>query len=285
VTKSDAATAATGALHVVTNGKSGGDITIGNISVGSSGIVTTKTAAANMANVHVTATSTDGNVTVGNVTVTGGVIDKALNQVDNLEALTSWLKLTAGGDITIGNVDYSGYAGAGKAANLIDVSGFAGAAVIKGSTGGSTITDNDGTNAITLSNTTKADQVILGDVQKAVTDASTSDGDLTVTAQSSVDSITGFATGDIITLGGNGIKGDGVLIQNGSSMSWSTFLTNAEHQIDTVGHSGYTAIVGGNTYVALGGWDANNHLVVTEIVEVVGVHTFTISGSDLTFAS
>jgi hypothetical protein len=102
-----------------------------------------------------------------------------------------------------------------------------------------------------------------------------------VVDQSDVDSITNFGTGDMITTDG-GIGGDGTAIQNGTSMTWSQFLTNAENQIDNLGHSVYTAIVGGSTYVAMAD-SVNND--VHSIVEIVGVdQDFTLAGGVLTYA-
>ena len=78
---------------------------------------------------------------MGNVTVSGGD-----GEIDNFATLTSWLSLTAGGDITIGNVDYSDY-GTGA---MIDVSGSS-RARRRSSVRMTTIpiTDNIGANAVT----------------------------------------------------------------------------------------------------------------------------------------
>jgi len=84
------------------------------------------------------------NLTVGDITVKGG--DGAS---DNFSTLTNWLDLNAGGTITIGKVDYSGYTGKSTVTNQIDVSGFKGAGTIIGSAQKDHITDNKGTNTIT----------------------------------------------------------------------------------------------------------------------------------------
>jgi hypothetical protein len=84
------------------------------------------------------------NLTVGDITVKGG--DGAS---DNFSTLTTWIDLNAGGTVTIGKVDYSGYTGKSTVTNQIDVSGFKGAATIIGSAQKDHITDNKGTNAIT----------------------------------------------------------------------------------------------------------------------------------------
>ncbi len=285
---SDSADTVYACLYVCANGgnANGGNVTVGNITINAKGNVATKNAvSSDNAYGCVTLESTDGTVTVGNITVTGGVVSDD-DKVDGFDDLGTWLSLTAKNDaITIGNVDYSGYAGKGYSTTLIDVSGYAGAAVIKGATGGSTITDNDGTNAITLSNTAKDDLVVLQDDQSWITNSTTTggagEGDLVV-SQAAVDTITGFAVGDMLTTS-SGISGhaDNDVIQAGSTVSWTQFLTNAEHQIDNLGHAAYSAYIGGNTYVALAGDDD----VVQSIVKIVGKVTFTFDSGNLDFQS
>jgi hypothetical protein len=269
----------------------GGNIVAGNITIGSSGVTTKGTFAAGVAAGHVTLDSTDGTVTVGNITVTGGVAHSdgltppSQVVVDNLANLSAWLTLS-GSKVTVGNVDYSGYA----AKATIDVTAFTGAASIKGSTAGSTITDNKGVNAITFSDTTKADFVYFQDVQTGVKDSGTA-----ITAsQTALDSITGWAAGDKLTLVHTasgvttvtGIGGNGTIVQNTPSQDFATFLTHSEQQIDGAGNSAYVAVIGGNTYVAL----ADNAGHVGQIVEIMGSHTFGLAadataGLDLVFAS
>jgi hypothetical protein len=132
----------TGALIDVNITNTAGDIVLGNINLGSTSVRavgdTTMTYSADFY------ASAGGDLTVGNITVTGGD-----GESDNFMTLTSWLDLNATGDITIGDVDYSGYTGKSTVTNVIDVSGFDGAAVIKGSAQKDTISDNDGTNTIT----------------------------------------------------------------------------------------------------------------------------------------
>jgi hypothetical protein len=267
-------------LHVETEslgGKAGGNITTGNITVGSSGDTTKATLANHMLG-FVTLDSMDGNVTVGNITVTGGVVEAGGAKVvtDNFSTLSSWLTLTNGGGsdtTTIGNVDYSGYAGKGDASTIIDVHTYIGAASIIGSTAGTDITDNSGTNAIDVSHTTKADIINLQDSQSAVSDSGTA---LTA-AQAAVDSIIGIHAGDIVNLVNHtsqAVDLVGTTITNGGAMSYATFLVNAETDLHSGGtDAAYTGNVGGNTYVAL--WNGS---VVAEIVDVVGIHVLTVSG-------
>jgi len=240
---------------------------------------------------HVTLDSSLGTVTVGNITVTGGVKDASVFVADNFESLTTWLSLT-GSKVTVGNIDYSGYGGGGFATNIIDAHAYSGAAVIKGSTGGSSIYDNKGVNAITFSDTTKADFAYLQNSQTGVKDSGTA-----VTAtDGALDTITGWASGDKLTLvdktaAVTTITGDGVVVQNTPTQDFATFLTHAESQIDGAGHSAYVAIIGGNTYVALatGLGTLVSPIKVGEIVEIMGSHTFTLTadggGYDLGFLS
>ena len=104
-------------------------------------------------------------------------------------------------------------------------------------------------------------------------------------SQSALDSIIGIHSGDAIEFsdgsgGGTAISGNGTLVQAGS-VSFSAFLANAETQIDHNGNSVYTANISGNTYVAMA--NAGSH--VGEIVEVTGVHTFTLTGHELHYLS
>jgi len=79
-------------------------------------------------------------LTIGNIAVSGG--DGA---ADNFANLTNWLSASAGGSVTLGDVDYSGYG----AKATIDVSSFDGVGAIKGGSKADTITDNKDTNVIT----------------------------------------------------------------------------------------------------------------------------------------
>ena len=93
------------------------------------------------ANVTLISSAVGGSISIGTISVSGGD-----GVADNFQAL-GFLVATpgAGGAVSLGGVDYSGY---GVAATL-DVSGFAGNTSIVGSAFGDTITDNKGVNAIT----------------------------------------------------------------------------------------------------------------------------------------
>jgi hypothetical protein len=84
-----------------------------------------------------------GDITVGDITVSGG--DGLSDNFALLDFGLGWLDLGAGGKVTVGNIDYSGYG----AAATIDVSGVNGAASIIGTAKGDTIYDNKGNNALT----------------------------------------------------------------------------------------------------------------------------------------
>lgn len=258
-------------FYITADGKASGDVQTGNITIGSSGI-STKQAATSVMTALVSLSSVNGNVTVGNIIVTGGASDKNKAVVDDFGTLSNILTLTAtNGKVTVGNVDYSGYA----AASTIDVNAYTGAALISGSKGGSTITDNKATNAIVLNNTTKADTVKFVDVQTAVKDAS----GVVTAAQAALDTITGFAAGDSIALVdhvsfASALGGDNTIIQGTPSQTYAQFLVNAENNITSAGNTAYVAVIGGNTYVAL----ANAAGKVGQIVEVMGSHTFSYDG-------
>jgi len=81
-----------------------------------------------------------GNATIGNITVSGG--DGDADNFDNFGFLNT---TSVSGNVTIGNVDYSGYG----AAATIDVSGYKGAGAVIGTAFGDTITDNAGKNVLT----------------------------------------------------------------------------------------------------------------------------------------
>jgi Ca2+-binding RTX toxin-like protein len=85
-----------------------------------------------------------GNLTVGNITVSGG--DGLSDNFESLDfAVPTWLDVSAGGNVVVGAIDYSGYG----AAVAIDVSTVGGAPSIAGGAKADTITDNKGANAIT----------------------------------------------------------------------------------------------------------------------------------------
>jgi hypothetical protein len=122
----------------------GGDVIVGNITLSStsvrvSGVDSTMTYDAD---VYIYGA---GDVTVGNITVIGGDVDSEAN---DWGTLSNWLDLSAGGDVTVGNVDYSGYTGKSSVTNEIDLSGFLGAPVIKGSARKDNIYDTEDTNQI-----------------------------------------------------------------------------------------------------------------------------------------
>jgi len=302
-TKAGAANHVTLDIHSSSTGHvTGGNIQVGNIAISAAG-ATKSMAAANVA-VYVTLDSADGSVSVGTVSATGGLPDKAgTATLDNFAhfsngadapTVSTWFT-AKGSSVTVGGVNYSGYQGVGAYANgvvdgvaanaggtLIDVDTMKGAASIVGASGGSAIVDNSGQNAINVSATTKADIILLQEVQTNVTDS----GGVVTAPQALMDSITGIHAGDVIGFAdgnfatGTGLTGTAPPTQAGAS-TYANFLLNAEIQIDTDHYAFYSANVGGNTYVALNHGDK-----VAEIVEVMGIHTFTLDAHNfLDFAT
>jgi len=255
------------------SGNHSGNIIAGNINLSESGLTAgaAATATTTQAQAYVTLSSDMGNVTVGDITVTGGIQDSGHNAMDNYADLANWLTLAAGTGktVTVGKIDYSGYV----SADTIDVQNYAGAAIIIGGTKGSTINDNKGTNAINVSAATSGgNDFTFEHSQTAVVDA----GGAITAVQTAMDSITGIHAGDTLTL--DATAGSG--LAHGGSITWAQFLLNAEHQIHDLSMADYYAVVGGNTYIAM----ATTGNVVGEIVEVMGVHTFSGTGGVLTVA-
>lgn len=251
----------------------GGDIVTGDIRVATAGVSSKGAFTGVLMSAVVNLTATDGNVTVGNIVVSGGVQDSKGHLSDKLDVLGAWLMPIAGpaGHITVGNIDYSAYA----AAAILDVHDWSGAAVISGSRGGGTITDNKGGNAIVLNAAAQADVVHFQAVQAGVADA----GGAVTAAQATLDSITGFASGDRFDVAG-GIQGNGSLIQGTPAQTFAQFLVHAENQITKSGNSAYVAVIAGDTYVAL-----NTGGKVGEIVKLTGVHSFSWDTGALVFAT
>jgi hypothetical protein len=85
-----------------------------------------------------------GNLNVGDITVSGG--DGASDNFATLDfAVPGWLDVSAGGNVVVGAIDYSGYG----AAATIDVSTVGGAPSIAGTAKNDLIIDNKGANALT----------------------------------------------------------------------------------------------------------------------------------------
>ena len=130
--------------------------------------------------------------------------------------------------------------------------------------------------------------VYLLKAQTAVTDTGTAGvGGGTVSAsQAAIDVITGWATGDKLSLWEDisnlpdAIDGNSAIVVEGIPTTFADFLTNAETQITQDNNSAYVAVIGGNTYIAL-----NNNGKVAEIVEITGSHTFTYNAGVLVFAT
>jgi hypothetical protein len=96
-------------------------------------------------NITLDADSGAADITIGDITIVGGAVDTAGAALDNMATLTSLLNLS-GDTITVGDIDYSGYA----ADAVIDVSGYEGAANITAAAEDTTITVNTTQNLVTL---------------------------------------------------------------------------------------------------------------------------------------
>ena len=240
-----ASAAATAKFDIKTNG----DIQVGNIKIRSFGT--------GIQNATVNLSAQEGGlIQIGDINVSGG-----LSSTDNFSNLTRLLSLHADADdsgtITVGNVDYSGY----LKASIIDVSNWLGAEVIRGSKGGSIITDNNTVNTIYLDG-------LGNNTVKLATDANNvSEGSGTVTA-SAYDIISGAFTGDTIASISTSLNNSLGLVSLSGTTSYAEFLIAAGTQVGTVaGYSALTASDGTNTFIAM---ENAAHTGVGQIVELAG---------------
>jgi len=230
---------------------SNGDIKVGNI-VAVAGAVTDNMDNSASMNFTVSLSSTDGNVTVGNITVSGGQENSTSALLDDLDVLTSWLGLTAGGDITVGNIDYRGYANDAT----IDVSDWEGAAVIYAAQGDTYIYDNLTKNTIYLG---------AGDDTVEMVSAGVTINKNDVTK---IDEIIGFSSGnDVIDFDTTFGDNDFVFV-SGFTGSYADFLADAADSMDNDGTDVFAAKVGNSVYVAV---DDNNNGTVDLVVKLTGI--------------
>jgi len=135
----------------------------------------------------------DGDITIGDITITG-IGDFTFDGNTHTTDALSWIAADAGGTVTIGDVDFSGY----EQSASIDVSWASGAGHIIGSAQDDTITGNDDANII--SGGEGADVIIITDnvttsadgsaaIDTILTDAGDSGDGTDATA---LDEITGF---------------------------------------------------------------------------------------------
>lgn len=212
-------------------------VTVGNISLTATGVRSlTDTTIAYDADVAITAAD---DIVVGNITVTGGD-----GKAEDFGTLTNWLTLTAGGTKTIGGVDYSGY---GAVATL-DVSGYLGAAFVKGGAKADVITDNKGANALTGNG--GADTFKFVDTNTGKTEAT-------------ADSITDFSNtgGDKIDLTPAVNVGN---YGEATFADFASFLTGAEAANKAV----FVGQIGGDSFVAV---DKDGGLAVDFVIKLAGV--------------
>jgi hypothetical protein len=215
-----------------------GTLTLGNITVNAND---------DASNVYIDL-NTPGNLVIGDITVLGSYTA--------LSTIGGWLD-TAGvaGDITIGNVDYSGF----LAAASIDVSGFLGAGEIIGTAFGDTITDNEGTNVITGG--AGADTFVFVNTNANIVLAD-------------LDVITDWGNGadlldvDVAVTAGNYFEG--------TYASFDAFMTAAATRV-TGGDAVVVGRVGSDLFVAVD-FDANSGTLDT-VIQLAGVSDLGLIGT------
>ena len=237
-----------------------GDIKVGNITVSANNTAGNVSFffTANIASAGILGTPSIGNITVGNITVSG-----VAESSNNLATLTNWFKplinnsLTSG-KITVGNVDYSGYITNGATGATINLSGFKGAPVVKGTIKGDTITDTTDTNAIYLGlvgagpGDGEADTVtfIKGNSGKTLT---------------TCDKVYNFESRlDVLQIQTDADNVDG----GGSYSNFAAFFLAANNSI-LGGSDIFYGYVGSDSFIAV---DYNNDKVLDYVIQVVGVY-------------
>jgi len=244
-TAKGAAALATNFLEILDQGGPS-DLTIGDIKISNSSAPTAAWVGTEKVSADFFISSEDG-ITIGNISVVGG--QKAAGVVlDNFSDLKALLDLHAGAaGITVGNIDYSGYA----AAATIDVSAWKGAAAITASKGGSTISDNATKNVITLGAGTDTVNITNKNTGKADPNA--------------VDQIINFTSGtDKLSLDLAGSD----FAYNGVSTTYAQFLINAGSAMSTNGIDIYSQRIGSDSFI---GFDKDGNGSLDFVVEVVGV--------------
>jgi hypothetical protein len=199
----------------------------------------------------------DKGVTVGDITVVGGYLgysgtaDKTGTVLDNFGTLTTLLNISkTSGDITVGDVDYSGY----EAAASIDVSTWKGAANIMAAQDDTVIKDNVTKNVITLGD--GDDSVYL--LEGATTDES---------SEANIDEIINFEHGvdriyiDTTSGAATSVSKTSGLATYADFLAWAATATGAGNDL-AIG------IVGSNTYVAI---DKDNGSAVDFVIKFTGV--------------
>lgn len=237
---------------------SDGDITVGDIVMSAQYTGTADAVALAGAVTLELDLSASDDITVGDISVVGGIENTAGTAVlDNLgvfgTGVTSWFAATAGGDITIGDVDYSGYA----ADAVIDVSGFLGAENITAAGGDTDITVNDTTNTVTLGD---GDDTVIyaADEQSGTTYAE-------------IDKIIDFEASGDDAIDLTFITGTSVAI-GATVADYDAFLTTAQQVMTNFGDDVVTLNDGTNTYV---GVDSDNDSVLDFAIELTGVTAVT----------
>ena len=239
-----------------------GDIKVGNITVSANntaGTVSFFFIATNTASAGILGTASIGNITVGNITVSDVVVSS-----NNLATLTNWFITSTSGTITVGNVDYSGYKSSGA---TIDLSGFRGAPVVKGTINADIITDTTDTNAIYLGKVGAGP----GDGQiDTVTFRQGNSGKTLTTC----DKVYNFESGTDVLQIINVLGGLATVNSGGYFPNFAAFFLNANNSI-LGGTDIFYGYVVSDSFIAV---DYNNDSVLDYVIQVVGVN---IAGGDI----
>jgi len=226
---------------------SAGDITVGDISI-LLDIDDTTVAGVGTNNLIVSVNAV-GDITTGIISVAGGDTSH-----DNLDVFTNITgAFAAGGDFTIGGVDYSGY----LADATIDVSGVKGAGIIIGSDFDDVITDNTGTNVITGGDGL---DLFIFDVAN------------TGLAPATVDQITDWVKADDqIDVGFTPVAGTNYAELSGTFASLSAFITAANGVDDGAGTDNVViGLSGGSLYVAV---DSDGLEGIDYAIQLAGINS------------
>lgn len=191
--------------------------------------------------------SSEDGISIGNISVIGGNKVGAV-VMDNFGDLKTLLDLHAGASgITVGNIDYSGY----KAASIIDVSTWKGAAVINASSGGSDISDNKTKNVMTLG---------AGQDDVFITNTNTGKADASV-----VDQIISFSRGtDLMHVDLAGTD----FAYSAAPRTYAEFLVAANSAMSINGVDIFSQKIGSDSFIA---FDVTGNGTLDFVVEVVGV--------------
>ena len=198
-------------------------------------------------------------ITIGDISVSGdGTLDN-LGALFDLGPIDGWLNTNGSTDVTVGDIDYSGYDGDA----VLYLAGVEGAANITAAAGDTEITVNDTENLITLGG---GDDTVR---YEAVEDSGTTYAD--------IDKISGFDSGsdeiDFSWFNNNTSMGTSEGI-GGTVANYDAFVVAAASAIDNEGYDLFTMYAGGNTYVAV---DTDGDDEIDFAIELTGVTNVSVA--------